>query len=247
KKIKFHLPRAEMILIGHRGAAGSFPENTASAFKYAVDLGLAMIELDVQITADEEVVIHHDFNTLRTTGIDYNIYETKLTKLKRLNYANYLKSYDKEESILTLGELFQLVPQSLMINVEIKNISRKKTNITRQVLDIVHHYSREESVLISAFDHNILLEAEKINPQLKLGLLLYSNLINPVKYIQTLDMSFTSIHPAIELIDERTIKDLKKEGYQIYIYTVNSREEYQFALEAQADGVITDFPERFKI
>jgi glycerophosphoryl diester phosphodiesterase len=48
-------------VIGHRGAAGLLPENTLAAFKGGCELGIDAIELDVLVSADEELVVHHDF------------------------------------------------------------------------------------------------------------------------------------------------------------------------------------------
>ncbi len=49
-------------VIGHRGAAGLAPENTLAAFKWAFNLGVDAVELDVLITADGKIVVHHDFS-----------------------------------------------------------------------------------------------------------------------------------------------------------------------------------------
>jgi glycerophosphoryl diester phosphodiesterase len=48
-------------IIGHRGAAGLLPENTLSAFKHACVLGVDGVELDVLVSADGELVVHHDY------------------------------------------------------------------------------------------------------------------------------------------------------------------------------------------
>ncbi|MCU0594609.1 MAG: glycerophosphodiester phosphodiesterase, partial [Desulfobacterota bacterium] len=49
------------LIIGHRGAAGLAPENTLAAFARACELGIDGIELDVLVSADGELVVHHDF------------------------------------------------------------------------------------------------------------------------------------------------------------------------------------------
>ena len=49
------------LVIGHRGAAGLMPENTLAAFQRGCELGVDAIELDVLVSADGELVVHHDF------------------------------------------------------------------------------------------------------------------------------------------------------------------------------------------
>ena len=56
-----------MLNIAHRGASGTFPENTLSAFRAAIDAGADMCELDVQLTRDGAVVVIHDETVDRTT------------------------------------------------------------------------------------------------------------------------------------------------------------------------------------
>ncbi len=56
------------LVIGHRGAAARFPENTFAAFDYAVELGVDAIEFDIRITRDGVVVVIHDSTLDRTTG-----------------------------------------------------------------------------------------------------------------------------------------------------------------------------------
>ncbi len=50
----------DLIVIGHRGAAGLLPENTLAGFRKALELGVDTIELDIHITSDNEAVVYHD-------------------------------------------------------------------------------------------------------------------------------------------------------------------------------------------
>jgi glycerophosphoryl diester phosphodiesterase len=51
----------KLLVIGHRGGAGLMPENTLAAFKRGCELGIDAIELDVLVSADGQLVVHHDF------------------------------------------------------------------------------------------------------------------------------------------------------------------------------------------
>ncbi len=234
-----------MIQIGHRGAAGWGPENTASAFYKALSMGVEGIELDVHLTKDREVVVHHDYTTGRQTGVDYPLRQLTLEELKALDFANYKHDHPQVERILTLEELFGIIPDHILLNIEIKNTSSLKTDIAPKVVEKVQQHQRSSSVLISSFDHQILKEVSTLDRNLKLGLLLYANHLNPLDYIQSLGFPIYSIHLAVELVDKNTICTLQGEGYRVYIYTVNTQEDYDTMKEAGACGVITDFPGRF--
>lgn len=118
-------------VIGHRGAAGLAPENTLAAFKKALSLGVDGLELDVLLTADGEVVVHHDFalnhETTRTPDgnwikaspaplvKDLNLAEIKTYDVGRLRpFTLYSRRYPDQqpadgERIPTLGEIVTLM------------------------------------------------------------------------------------------------------------------------------------------
>jgi glycerophosphoryl diester phosphodiesterase len=93
--INVEQPAKNIDIIGHRGAAGLVPENTLSAFKKACEIGVDAIELDVLLTADGKIVVHHDYTlkpeTTRTPDGEWLSPPGPL--IKELTLAN-LKTYD---------------------------------------------------------------------------------------------------------------------------------------------------------
>ncbi|MCE2903067.1 MAG: glycerophosphodiester phosphodiesterase family protein [Gemmatimonas sp.] len=83
-------------IIGHRGAAGLAPENTLAAFRRACAVGVAGIELDVHLTADSVLVVHHDYalhpDLTRDARGAYSITEPR--PLLRARTAAALRVYD---------------------------------------------------------------------------------------------------------------------------------------------------------
>ena len=99
----------------HRGLWGKgIAENSLSAFARAVEEGYG-IELDVQLSADGEVVVFHDENLLRVTGCGGSLYEKDLAFLKTLRLSN------TEDTIPTLREVLSLVDGRVPLLVEIKS------------------------------------------------------------------------------------------------------------------------------
>ena len=86
-----------MLNIAHRGASGTFPENTLSAFRAAIDAGADMCELDVQLTRDGAVVVIHDDTVDRTTDGKGEVAELTLEELKRLDAGAKFKGGAKLE------------------------------------------------------------------------------------------------------------------------------------------------------
>ena len=118
-------------ICAHRGAMDTHPENTLSAFKEAVRLGVQMIELDVRLTKDEQLVILHDKTVNRTTNGQGEISDLTLIQVKELD-AGYWKSLDyKGEKIPTLEEALAVIPANVWINVHLKGGKRLGEKVTR--------------------------------------------------------------------------------------------------------------------
>lgn len=83
----------------HRGASKDYPENTLASFVGAKEMGADWIELDVQETKDGKIVVIHDTNLKRTTGVDKNIYEATYEEIKDLDAGSHLNSDFKDERI----------------------------------------------------------------------------------------------------------------------------------------------------
>ncbi|MCD6598276.1 MAG: hypothetical protein J7L04_11340 [Bacteroidales bacterium] len=111
-------------ICAHRGAMDTHPENTLSAFKEAVRLGVQMIELDVRLTKDEQLVILHDKTVNRTTNGQGEISDLTLTQVKELDAGSWKSNDFKDERIPTLEEALAVIPANVWINVHLKGGKR---------------------------------------------------------------------------------------------------------------------------
>ena len=104
----------------HRGASGYAPENTLAAFEKAVELGADGVELDIQLTKDDEIVVIHDEKIDRTSDGEGWVKDYTLEELRGFNYNRTKPEYEHAD-IPTMREVFELLkPTGLFINIEIK-------------------------------------------------------------------------------------------------------------------------------
>ena len=82
----------KFLLFGHRGYSSIAPENTLSAFQKVVDNRIPGIELDVQLCLDDEVVVFHDENLQRITGVNAAVQAYTVKQLKNLEFLLILKT-----------------------------------------------------------------------------------------------------------------------------------------------------------
>ena len=91
-------------VIAHRGLSSKAPENTLSAIQAAMDVDADRIEIDVQLTKDGEVVLMHDKNIRRTTGVDGYINKMTLNEVKSLDAGSWFSPNFQAEKVPTLRE-----------------------------------------------------------------------------------------------------------------------------------------------
>lgn len=244
----------EVIIIAHRGASGYAPENTIEAFKIAQQLNADFIEFDIHMTKDQVLVANHDVTVERTTNGVGKIQDLTVNELKKLDAGSWFnQTYPqlaKEEyvngKILTVEEIFQQFGYIEKFVIEIK-YPYLYPGIEEKLIKLLKKYNllEEGKVILLSANQECLKKLNKLAPELKLGLLfLYKNKAN-ITYEEMEDLKkFVSIIvPNYNSLTEEYIRNVKNAGFEIYTYTVNSRETYDKLIYWGIDGIITDYPD----
>ncbi|KAF8791969.1 Lysophospholipase D GDPD1 like protein [Argiope bruennichi] len=161
KKLKFFCQH-----ISHRGGAGEYTENTISAFENAVKQGTDMLEIDLHLTKDEKVVVSHDNNLFRVTGIDVNISDSNYKDLPLLkchmNKDLCKGDSGKEKKIPLLRDVFEKFPR-IAINIDIKV---NNDILISKVNDLIKEYNRENITVWGNFSNDVTKKCYNLNPQI---------------------------------------------------------------------------------
>lgn len=233
--------KEKVLIIGHRGASNIAPENTVKAFKEAIRLNADCIEFDVQATLDDEIVIIHDYDTFRITGVEGVVKEMTLKELKKLDFGS-------GEKIPTLSELIEVTKDRISLNCEIK-----VEGIINKVVDMFEDSKIEDSVIISSFLHEELLKIQKVRPNLKLATLVpvkagnFSDWNFKKELIDyTKNNNFYAINPLYKLADKRFIQYAHDNKIKVFPWTVNSGIAMKKLINSRVDGIITNDISRLK-
>ncbi len=162
----------------HRGSSGRYPENTLQAFEAAAKIkGLCGIELDIQLSKDNEIVVIHDENLDRTTSGSGPVKDHTLKELKKLKIkARSFGPFKRSERIPTMREVLDLLKpvclqNGLLINIELKNSNVRYEGMEEKILAMVKEYGLEDFVVYSSFNGESVALIKKLNPLAKTGIL----------------------------------------------------------------------------
>ncbi|WP_404455425.1 glycerophosphodiester phosphodiesterase [Virgibacillus necropolis] len=236
-----------MILnFAHRGSLTEAPENTLPAMEKAIQHNVKAIELDVQLTKDNHLIVIHDQNLSRfnrqTQGF---IKDYTLEDIKKVDVGSSFSKGYKGVTLATLEEVLQMLPQDILLNIEIKNKPIVYEGIEDILIECLQQSNRIDNVLISSFDHAALETVQKRVPNIKIGLLLHHRFHKPLEYARKCGMTITSIHPHVKSTNRKLIANAHKLGYKVYPYTVNKLKTYNRLMNIGVDGVFSNNPEIF--
>ncbi|MBE0649831.1 MAG: glycerophosphodiester phosphodiesterase [Bacteroidales bacterium] len=225
-----------MLVIAHRGASGTQPENTLVSFRKAIELGAEMIELDDHLCKTGELVVIHDYSVNRTTNGNGFVSHKTLNELQSLDAGN-------GEKIPTLHEIFELVSGKAKINIELKGKHVATETATLIMAAIQEKKWKAEDFVISSFHHRQLSEFHALIPDVPIGILYKRHPNGYQKLAHKLNAS--SINLSINHVNANLVEEIHQNGLQVWIYTVNSEEEFEKVKAMSVDAIFTNFPERF--
>jgi len=240
-------------IIAHRGASGYAPENTPEAFALAAEMGACAVELDVYLTADNRLAVHHDANVSRMTNGACAEYIEKMTldELKKYRFCgNYTESFP-DASLPELCEVYTLMRNAGMwVNTELQSAPedpKRRALFIALLLETAEKCSMGQSVIYSAFDTENLKALKNADNSVRTALLYRdSNSIpsdmTPWDYAKSLGCS--AIHPYFRRItDSGYCQSCRDAGLLVHPWTANTAAEISELLEFGADAVITNYPD----
>lgn len=229
--LNLELPPAPWI-VGHRGAAGEICENTLASFERALQARVDMIELDVQLTRDNELLCFHDWTLERLAGFSLAVEESEADAVTGIRIT------PDGTRIPHLRDALAAIPESMPVNIELKRQRASLTKLARGVLDAL---GNREQVLVSSFDWKLLEKLRKLAPDLPLA---------PLERYRPQDLleagkalGAFSLHCHRSMVTQHFIDRARGEGFErILAYTVNDEKLADQLLSEGISGLFTDFP-----
>lgn len=231
------------IIVGHRGVAGHFPENTRVSVQAAIELGLKWVEIDVQPTKDKVLVVCHDHTINRCSNGKGRVDDYTLEQLQAFDFGSWFGQAFSNEPVLTLDALLDLAATSgLSLNIEVKVDRHDISEVVSQLKQQLDQCPlAPERLLLSSFSHDIIRALHQYCPGYRLGVLTERLSGKDRKLLE--EVSAFSCNINYRWTSLKHIEELKQKGYQIWCYTVNDKEKFKYL--DRVDAIFSDYPERF--
>lgn len=217
-----------MLCIAHRGASGDFKENTLSAIKRSLELGVDVIELDVQLTKTGELVLYHD------PEIDNKwISELSMDELQSLN----------PDILLLEIALDEIVNTNTRVYLDLKTHYRVEERYFKQFCEALSKYVQYRSqIILGSFDHVLVSDLQSVFPEFSYGLILYGKHLEP--YIGLISQKGISVLIINYLyLNSKWLELIKGLGLETWVYTINEKTTLDdYIKRFPVEGIITDFP-----
>ena len=223
--------------IGHRGAKGYVAENTYESISKAIQLGVDGIEIDVFKCASGELVLFHDKDLKELTGESGLIENLTIKELEQFLVLGKYK-------IPTLKDVLTRIEKPLFVNIELKGLNTAQAT-SKIIVDLSESTSwRLENFIVSSFYWDELEQFRSIDKNTPVGVLASKSMsINEaIEFGKKINAQ--AIHPNFKLLNEKTVKKIKNNGFKIYTWTVNDKDDINFMKKLKVDGIISDYPDK---
>ncbi|RYI32415.1 glycerophosphodiester phosphodiesterase [Bacillus infantis] len=233
--------------IGHRGAAGSRPENTFSSFDYALQMGADFLEFDVQRTKDGRLAVIHDSTVDRTTDGKGKVSSLTWKELRSLDAGSWHSTEYAGEIIPSFTEMLDKYAGKAGLLIELKKPALYP-GIEEQLAEELKSRELDKGpgsrIIIQSFDRSSMKKIRSLLPSIPVGILLnYKTKRMTARELEQIAKYACYINPKHTIASRQLLDRIHQKGMKAIIWTIRTEKEAGKALKLPADGIVTDFIE----
>lgn len=232
------LETSNRILVGgHRGCLRSYQENTQKAMEEGIARGADYLEIDIQFTKDNQIVIYHDTcleDKLKLIGCTSDYTLNALRKYTEINTLDEILAWGKSRS-LYFGLELKEVP------VQMQELSMK---MLPSLIRCIKKYEMLQNVFVFGADYQVLKALKELEKQLMIGIIVPFVPYNPVALMQEMDASIYISY--VYNLTLNIVKNLKDNGYYVNGSTLNTNRSMELALSLGVNMIEVDDPYTWK-
>lgn len=240
--------KGEVEIIAHRGASFVAPENTVASAKLGFEMKADAVEVDIWMTKDNRIVVIHDDNTSRTSGVDLKVPEALASEVRKIDVGQFKAEKYKGEKVPYLPEILNLIPEDKKIFVEIKHGEK----ILPYLFEMIERSPKKSQIIIIGFNLNTIAKFKEKMPEIPTYWLKGTDKdkttqkhiphdVALIKMAKEKNIDGLNLH--YSGITEEFAKEVKKSGLKLYAWTVDDPQEAIRLVKLGIDGITTNKPD----
>lgn len=231
-------------IVGHRGARGEAPENTAAGFQVALEAGVTEIELDVRLSRDGHLIVVHDANVTRTTGERGKAHHFTLSQLAALDARRNTPGWHSPLGIPSLRDVVDLCGPSMRFQFEVKGADRPILHrLAHQLVDFINRRQLNDRVVVTSTHTGFLRMLGTMTTHIERGYVAEYRYQQPTR--RAVALGCTWLMPRHTLVTPALMRQARRRHLKVSTWTVNDLTRAERMVALGVDGIITDFPTSF--
>lgn len=217
------------LIIAHRGFSSRYLENTLASVHAALQLGVDLVEIDVQEARDGELIVFHDYRLNRICSVRGRVRHKTLAEIQRRN-----------PQIPTLREVLATCRGKARVLIEIKRADPHK------VAEVITKLRMEREVVVFSLSVPRMKQFAAAAPGIpRFGLIARNPLWAVARLKASVDIEGLGISRRL-VTSPRVVRQIHRRGWKVFVWTVNREVEMKKLANWGVDGIITNYPDRAK-
>lgn len=230
-------------VVAHRGASGTHPENTESAFVEAMRLGVEAVELDVHLSADGQLVVIHDGSVDRTSDGSGRVRHMRWDEIAQLDAGAWFDARFVGQRFLRLDEALEILVGDVQLNVHAKAYEHDRAELATRVVRCLADRNLLERAFLAS-DGQTLALARRVNQRLTMCNLSVPPIENYVLRSHALGCSI--LQPGNAVTTPELVAAAHAKGMQVNPFYADDEAEMQRLIDCGVDGILTNYPEKLQ-
>ena len=219
----------------HRGSSKAAPENSLSAVRQAIADGADWVEIDVQETADGEVVVIHDSDFMKMAGVGTKIWDATLADVQAIDIGSRFSPAFSGERVPTLASVLDVCKDKVGVLIELKYYGHDK-ELEERVARLVDERGMAPRVALMSLELDAVRKMKALRPGWRVGLLMSVS----AGSLATSGADFLAVNAAFA--SRRFVRSAHGRGMKVYVWTVDDPSTLSAMMGRGVDGVITNTP-----
>ena len=194
-----------------------------------------MVEIDVQESADGEIVVVHDSDLMRVGGVAIKIWEATYAELQEVDVGSWYGPEFSDQRVPTLEQVLEICKGRSRVDIELKYYGHNQ-RLEERVAEIVERTGMEHQIVLMSLASDLVTSMKALRPEWTVGLLT----AKAVGDLTRSDADFLAVH--VGIASHRFVRRAHAAGKEVYVWTVNDKLNMSRMMSRGVDGVITDHP-----